>query len=116
MSVAIRPLALTSVACAVVVLLLTVLGGALTPGYSHLSMYISELGARGAPPMFRHGWVTVLANDQFRAGYHSALMNSIPLPSNSLRKASIDSRTDNPPGKAGGAASGLFTRAAYPWS
>jgi hypothetical protein len=32
-----------------VVLLLTVVGGALTPGSSHLSMYISELGARGAP-------------------------------------------------------------------
>lgn len=36
-------------ASAIVVLLLTVVGGALTPDYSHLSMYISELGARGAP-------------------------------------------------------------------
>jgi len=49
MSASNRSFALTSVACAVVILLLTVLGGALTPGYSHLSMYISELGARGAP-------------------------------------------------------------------
>lgn len=49
MSATLRPFALSSVACAVVVLLLTVLGGALTPGYSHVAQYISELGARGAP-------------------------------------------------------------------
>ncbi len=36
-------------ASALVTLLATLLGGALTPGYSHLAMYISELGARGAP-------------------------------------------------------------------
>lgn len=36
-------------ASALVIVLLTVVGGALTPGYSQLSMYISELGARGAP-------------------------------------------------------------------
>lgn len=32
-------------ASALVIVLLTVVGGALTQGYSHLSMYISELGA-----------------------------------------------------------------------
>ena len=30
-------------------LLVTVIGGAFSPGYSHASQYISELGARGAP-------------------------------------------------------------------
>lgn len=39
----------TSVGCFVVVASLVVVGGALTPGYSHTSQFISELGASGAP-------------------------------------------------------------------
>lgn len=39
----------TSVGCLVVVVLMTLVGGALTPDYSHASQFISELGARGAP-------------------------------------------------------------------
>jgi len=46
---ALSPWLLGAAGSALVTLLATLLGGALTPGYSHLSMYISELGARGAP-------------------------------------------------------------------
>ncbi|NKB72168.1 MAG: DUF998 domain-containing protein [Candidatus Latescibacteria bacterium] len=38
-----------AVSGAVLVLLLTVLGGAVFPGYSHTAHFISELGARNAP-------------------------------------------------------------------
>lgn len=31
------------------IVLLTLIAGAATPGYSHISQFISELGARGAP-------------------------------------------------------------------
>jgi len=41
--------AVTALACFVVMALTVVVAGALTPGYSHVSQYISELGARGAP-------------------------------------------------------------------
>jgi Protein of unknown function (DUF998) len=41
--------AITALACFVVMALTVVVAGALTPGYSHVSQYISELGARGAP-------------------------------------------------------------------
>ncbi len=41
--------AFTAMACCVVMALLVAVGGALTPGYSHTSQFISELGARGAP-------------------------------------------------------------------
>lgn len=44
-----RAPALLAGAAFLVVALLVVAGGALTPGYSHVSQYISELGARGAP-------------------------------------------------------------------
>ncbi|MEJ0087884.1 MAG: DUF998 domain-containing protein [Pseudomonadota bacterium] len=36
-------------ACFVVMALMVVVAGALTPGYSHVSQFISELGARGSP-------------------------------------------------------------------
>lgn len=39
----------TSLGCLVVMASLVVVGGALTPGYSHTSQFISELGATGAP-------------------------------------------------------------------
>lgn len=39
----------SAVLCAAWVLVLTVLGGLLTPGYRHASQFISELGASGAP-------------------------------------------------------------------
>ena len=44
--------AASAFACFVVVALMVVLAGALTPGYSHISQFISELGARGAA----HEW------------------------------------------------------------
>lgn len=44
-----RSAALLAGGAGVVVVLMTVMAGALTPGYSHVSQYISELGARGAP-------------------------------------------------------------------
>lgn len=50
-----RIASISGIAGAAVVLLLTVIGGAAFPGYSHARQYISELGAHGAP----HGaWVT----------------------------------------------------------
>ncbi len=42
-------MALTSGGCLVIVILLVVLAGAYSPGYSHFSQFISELGATGAP-------------------------------------------------------------------
>lgn len=39
----------TALAAAGFMVLMVVLAGALTPGYRHASMFISELGARGAP-------------------------------------------------------------------
>jgi hypothetical protein len=44
-----RYAALTSMACLLVMTTMVVVAGALTPGYSHVSQFISELGARGAP-------------------------------------------------------------------
>lgn len=44
-----RAAALLAGAAFLVVASVVVVGGALTPGYSHVSQYISELGARGAP-------------------------------------------------------------------
>jgi hypothetical membrane protein len=41
--------ALTALACFIVMALTVVVAGALTPGYSHVSQFISELGARGSP-------------------------------------------------------------------
>jgi hypothetical protein len=49
--------AITALACLVVMALTVVVAGALTPGYSHVSQYISELGARGSP----HEWGVRLA-------------------------------------------------------
>jgi hypothetical membrane protein len=49
--------AITSLVALGIVVLMTVLAGAATPGYSHLSQFISELGARGAPTE----WVVRLA-------------------------------------------------------
>jgi hypothetical protein len=49
--------ALAALACFVVMALMVVVAGAFTPGYSHLSQFISELGARGSP----HEWVVRLA-------------------------------------------------------
>jgi hypothetical protein len=46
--------ALTSLATLAVVAIRVVLAGAASPGYSHVSQFISELGARGAP----HEWGT----------------------------------------------------------
>ena len=40
--------ALSALASFIVMALMVVVAGALTPGYSHVSQYISELGARGA--------------------------------------------------------------------
>jgi len=45
-------LALTSIASLLVMALMVVVAGAYTPGYSHASQFISELGATGAP----HEW------------------------------------------------------------
>ncbi|MGM9483411.1 DUF998 domain-containing protein [Roseateles sp. NT4] len=42
-------LVVTALLSGVAILLMTVVLGALTPGYSHLSQFISELGASGAP-------------------------------------------------------------------
>jgi len=39
----------TAVSSLVAVVMLSVLGAALTPGYSHVSQFVSELGATGAP-------------------------------------------------------------------
>lgn len=39
---------LTAQACFVVIVLTIIVAGALTPGYNHVSQFISELGARGA--------------------------------------------------------------------
>jgi hypothetical protein len=39
----------TALAAAAFMVLMVVLAGAFTPGYRHTSMFISELGARGAP-------------------------------------------------------------------
>lgn len=44
--------AITSLSSLVVIILVVVIAAAVTPGYSHVSQYISELGARGAP----HEW------------------------------------------------------------
>lgn len=49
--------AITSLGSLVVMVLLVVIAGAMTPDYSHLAQYISELGARGAP----HEWSVRLA-------------------------------------------------------
>lgn len=49
--------AFTGLASFVVLILLVVVAGALTPGYSHVSQFISELGARDAP----HEWGVRLA-------------------------------------------------------
>lgn len=46
---------LTGLSGALVVVLLTLVGGAAFPSYSHTRQYISELGAHGAP---HGGWVT----------------------------------------------------------
>ncbi len=39
----------TALASSVIVAVLAIVAGALTPGYSHMSQFISELGATGAP-------------------------------------------------------------------
>lgn len=39
----------TGLAGLILMVVMVVLAGALTPGYSHVAQYISELGARGAP-------------------------------------------------------------------
>jgi hypothetical membrane protein len=41
--------ALTAMAYLIVMVVMVVVAGALTPGYSHVSQFISELGARGSP-------------------------------------------------------------------
>jgi len=41
--------ALTSMVYLIVMVIMLVVAGALTPGYSHVSQFISELGARGSP-------------------------------------------------------------------
>lgn len=46
---AVRLSVLAALGYAIVMLLMVVVAGALTPGYSHISQFISELGARGSP-------------------------------------------------------------------
>src|SRR5688572_2424360 len=41
--------ALSAMACFITMALIVVVAGALTPEYSHVSQFISELGARGSP-------------------------------------------------------------------
>ncbi len=48
-SIVVTTLKFTSIGSMVVVVLMVLFGGALTPGYSHTSQFISELGASGAP-------------------------------------------------------------------
>ena len=48
-TVAGKLLVLSSLGCFAVVTVFAIWAAALTPGYSHVSQYISELGARGAP-------------------------------------------------------------------
>lgn len=51
---------ITAWASLLVLVCMTVLAGAFTPGYSHVGQFISELGARGAPQEWGVRWVGFL--------------------------------------------------------